>query len=68
MRRLNLTGFTWDPAYASFTEDILGSITVGKKADYVVLSKDIMTIPVKEILKTKVLATVIDGKPVFGVI
>ena len=59
-------GMTMDPAYASFSEDTLGSITPGKRADFVVLSQDIMSIPARRILDTKVLATVIDGKPVYG--
>jgi predicted amidohydrolase YtcJ len=57
---------TLDPAYASFTEDMLGSITPGKRADYVILNQDIMTIPAEAILQSKVVATVIDGRPVFG--
>jgi len=57
---------TLDPEWAAFTENILGSITPGKRADYVVLSKDIMTIPESEILYTKVLATAIDGRPIYG--
>ncbi|RDX40454.1 hypothetical protein OH76DRAFT_1490256 [Lentinus brumalis] len=61
-----LKGMTIDPAYASFTEDILGSITPGKFADFVVLSKDIMTIPTKDILSTRVVATFMDGRPVYG--
>jgi predicted amidohydrolase YtcJ len=61
-----VSGMTLDPAWASFTENILGSITPGKRADYVVLSKDIMTIPESEVLRTKVLATVIDGRPIYG--
>lgn len=60
------SGMTIDPAYASFSEDILGSITPGKRADYVVLSQDIMTIPVTSILATTVVATVLDGRPVYG--
>lgn len=61
-----VSGMTLDPAWASFTENILGSISPGKRADYVVLSKDIMTIPKSEILHTKVLATAIDGRPIYG--
>lgn len=57
---------TLDPAFASFSEDSLGSLAVGKIADYVVLSQDIMTIPVTDILSTRVVATVMDGRPVYG--
>lgn len=57
---------TLDPAYASFSEDTLGSLEIGKIADFIVLSQDIMTVPVADILSTHVLATVMDGKPVFG--
>lgn len=69
---------TFDAAYASFKEQDLGSLEVGKKADFVVLDTDIMIEPQqdpqegswrgKEILDTKVLATVIDGKLVYGAI
>ncbi|KAJ7065050.1 amidohydrolase family-domain-containing protein [Mycena amicta] len=65
-REQALRGMTIDPAYASFTESTLGSIEPGKRADFVILSKDIMGIPVDQILSTKVIATVIDGEPVFG--
>ncbi|PPQ71871.1 hypothetical protein CVT24_006887 [Panaeolus cyanescens] len=63
-----LRGMTIDPAYASFTESSLGSLEKGKLADYAVLSQDIMSVPVEEIMKTKVLATVIDGNVVHGVL
>lgn len=59
---------TIDPAYASFTEAHLGSLEPGKRADYVVLSRDIMTVPAAEVLETKVRATVIDGRVAFGAI
>ncbi|EPT02697.1 hypothetical protein FOMPIDRAFT_1035858 [Fomitopsis schrenkii] len=63
-----LRGMTIDPAYASFSEDTLGSITPGKRADFVVLSQNIMSVPVAEIMKTTVAATVIDGRPAYGAI
>jgi len=63
-----LKGLTCNPAYASFTEDVLGTLEVGKLADFVVLSHDIMSIPASDILKTQVLATVIDGVRVYGTI
>ena len=53
------------PAYASFREQLLGSITVGKLADLVVLSQDIMTIPAQDIDDTRVDLTVVGGKIVF---
>lgn len=58
---------TIDPAYASFTESTLGSLECGKRADFVILSQDIMTVAADQILAgTKVIATVIDGVPVYG--
>ncbi|KAF9238393.1 amidohydrolase family-domain-containing protein [Melanogaster broomeanus] len=61
-----LKGMTLDAAYASFAEEHLGSLSIGKKADFVVLDRDIMTVPVSEILDTRVTATVIDGEVVYG--
>ena len=63
-----LRGMTIDAAYASFTEDALGSLEPGKRADYVVLSKDIMDVDLEfgEVMETRVVATVIDGRVVFG--
>ncbi|KAI6120257.1 amidohydrolase family-domain-containing protein [Pisolithus croceorrhizus] len=61
-----LKGMTLDAAYASFSESAIGSLAVGKKADFVVLDRDIMTVPESEILGTKVQATVIDGEVVYG--
>lgn len=61
-----LVGMTIDPAYASFTESSLGSLESGKRADFAVLDQDIMAIPTKEILSTKVLATAMDGEIVYG--
>jgi predicted amidohydrolase YtcJ len=60
-----LRSYTIDAAYASFQEDILGSLTVGKLADLTVLSTDIMTIPVMEILDTRAVLTIVGGKVVF---
>ena len=60
-----LRHFTRDGAYASFDEDVRGTLTVGKLADFVVLSKDVLTVPPAEILKTKVLLTVMGGKDTY---
>ena len=60
-----LRHFTRDGAYATFDENVRGSLSPGKLADFVVLSKDILTIPPAEILTTKVLLTVMGGKDTF---
>ena len=60
-----LRHFTKDGAYASFDENVRGTLTAGKYADLVVLSKDILAIPPAEILKTKVLLTVMGGKDTY---
>jgi len=57
--------FTLDAAYAGFLEKQLGSIEVGKQADFVVLDRDILTVPPTELLRTKVLRTVIAGETVY---
>ena len=61
-----LKSYTIDAAYASFEEDVLGSLTPGKYADLVVLSKDIMTVPPSEILETEALITMVGGEIVFS--
>ncbi|KAF9260449.1 hypothetical protein L218DRAFT_907141 [Marasmius fiardii PR-910] len=61
-----LKGMTLDVAYASFMENEIGSIEPGKKADFVVLDTDIMTVPFEKILSAKVVATVIDGEVAYG--
>jgi predicted amidohydrolase YtcJ len=57
--------FTRWAAYASFEEDMKGALRSGMLADFVVLSADIMTIPVQEIPNTKVVTTVLGGKIVY---
>lgn len=57
-----LRSYTLNNAYAAFEEDVKGSITPGKYADFTVFSKDIMTVPPDEILKAKVVYTIIGGK------
>ena len=53
------------PAYASFRENLVGSITPGKLADVVVLSHDIMTVPVNQILDARVELTIVNGRVVY---
>lgn len=61
-----LRGYTVSAAYASFEEDIKGSLEPGKVADFVVLEKDIIAINPAEIRNVRVLRTVVGGTTVFG--
>ncbi len=54
-------------AYAGFQESVMGSISPGKYADFVILDRDIMRIPESEILSTRVLSTWMGGRPVYQV-
>ena len=58
--------YTLGAAFASGEEASRGSITPGKLADLVVLDRDIFACPADEILQTRVVATVLDGKVVYG--
>ena len=60
-----LRGFTRDAAHAAFMEDEVGSLETGKRADFVVLSQDLMAVPDDRILATRVLATYLDGEPIY---
>ena len=57
-----LKGITVWAAYANFEEHEKGSIEKGKLADFIILDKDIMSIDINEVPKTKVLKTFIGGE------
>ena len=62
MTRLEaLKSYTINAAYGAFEEDIKGSITVGKYADFTVFSQNIITVPDDQILNTKVTHTIVNG-------
>ena len=54
--------YTMAPAYAAFEEDKKGSLQAGKLADIVVLSNDLLSCPDEEVLRTKVLMTIVGGE------
>jgi predicted amidohydrolase YtcJ len=62
-----LESYTIDAAYAAFEEDVKGSLTPGKYADIVVLSRDILTISDDAIADTRVMMTIVHGKVVHDV-
>ncbi|UCE42602.1 MAG: amidohydrolase [Candidatus Aminicenantes bacterium] len=57
-----IKGFTIWAAYSAFQEDVLGSIEVGKYADFTILDKNILEIDPKEILATKTVYTIVAGQ------
>ena len=60
-----LRGFTLDAAYAGFAEAEVGSLQAGKRADFVVLAEDPLAVPGAELRALTVLATYVDGQPVY---
>jgi hypothetical protein len=57
-----LRSYTWNNAYATFTEDERGSLKPGKWADITVLSQDLLTVPEGKIPATQVVYTIVGGK------
>ncbi len=64
-RETALKMFTLWPAYASFREGELGTIEVGKRADFTGFDIDLMTVPEADILKGRAVLTVVDGEVVY---
>ena len=52
-------------SYSIFEENKKGSLEKGKAADFVIIDTDIMNCEEKDILKTRVLATYINGERVY---
>ena len=59
-----LYSYTMANAYAAFEEDVKGSLTPGKVADIVVLTKDILSVPEDEIRDASPALTIVGGKVV----
>ncbi|MFE9084297.1 amidohydrolase [Brevundimonas sp. NPDC003935] len=64
-RATALKMFTLWPAYASFREKELGTIEVGKRADFSAFNIDLMTVPAADIPKGHAVLTVVDGRVVY---
>ena len=56
-----LKSYTLDNAYSAFEEQAKGSITIGKLADLVVLSQNILSVPIDKIPNTQVDMTIVGG-------
>lgn len=67
-RREALKGFTWDAAFAQFEEEIAGTISVGKRADFTLLDINILDeekVPAVMVRNAKVDATFVGGRVAF---
>jgi len=60
-----LRTMTLDAAYGSFAEKERGSIEVGKLADLVVLSQDILAVPDEALMRTAVDLTIVGGRVLY---
>lgn len=56
---------TINGVYNSHEENIKGSITAGKLAEYVVLAEDLYSIPVNKIKNVRIVRTDVGGKTVY---
>ena len=65
-RQETIKGMTIWAAKAGFLEKEVGSLEVGKKADFIILDQDLMQVAEPDVLKTKVIATYSGGKKVYG--
>ncbi len=60
-----LKALTLDAAYHNGEENVAGSIDVGKRADLVILDKNPLKVPTNTIKDIKILATIVNGKPIY---
>ncbi len=60
-----LSSYTINPAYAAFEEETKGTLKVGKLADIVVLSQNILIVPEENIPDTEVVYTIVGGKVLY---
>lgn len=60
-----LTLYTRNGAYAGFEEDRKGALEPGKLADFIVVDRDVLTVPADELKDVKVLQTFVGGRSVY---
>jgi predicted amidohydrolase YtcJ len=60
-----LTAYTRSAAFASFEEEVKGSLAAGKLADFVLLERDLRRVPAEEIREVPVRLTVVGGQVIY---
>ncbi|MGO9914547.1 MAG: amidohydrolase family protein [Isosphaeraceae bacterium] len=60
-----LRGFTAGAAHAAFADDRLGILKTGFRADVTVVDRDLFEVKPNELLATRVLGTIVDGRVAF---
>ena len=60
-----LRAYTTAAAYAGFDEEHTGALTVGRLADFVIVDRDLLTVPSNDIPNVRVIMTVVGGDIVF---
>jgi predicted amidohydrolase YtcJ len=58
--------YTINNAKVLFLEKELGSLEVGKRADFIILDRDVLTCPLDDLKTTQVYGTWLDGKPIWA--
>jgi predicted amidohydrolase YtcJ len=65
-RQQALRAYTMGSAYTQFADESVGSLEVGKQADMVILSQDLLQVPADKIADTTALATFVGGQMVYS--
>jgi predicted amidohydrolase YtcJ len=60
-----LRGYTTDAAYARFAEHELGQVRAGYLADLTIVDRDLLSVPSDELLRARVVATIVGGRAVY---
>lgn len=60
-----LRAYTIGGAWINRAEKEAGSLEAGKAADFIIVDRDVLSVPIEQVGATKVISTYVDGKRVF---